>query len=91
MAKTNQSAKIRAMAQRGQTNGAIAKKLGIRYQTVWRTLNRKFEGIVPQEALVAAGIRVIEEPLLELDEGEAVEQDDEPTEDPESEVVPVEA
>ena len=35
-----QSEKIRRMASRGMENGAIAKKLGIRYQTVWRTLHR---------------------------------------------------
>jgi hypothetical protein len=63
----NQSQKIRDMALEGQTNGAIAKALGIRYQTVWRTLNRPFQGVVPQEALVKAGIRTTEEPLVELE------------------------
>jgi hypothetical protein len=33
--------------------GTIAKKLGIRYQTVWRTLNRPFKGVVPVEARAA--------------------------------------
>jgi DNA-binding CsgD family transcriptional regulator len=36
----SQSEKIRRMASKGATNGEIAKKLGIRYQTVWRTLHR---------------------------------------------------
>ena len=58
----NQSTKIRTMATKGMKNGEIAKKLGIRYQTVWRTLNRPFEGKIPQETLVAAGIRGAAEP-----------------------------
>jgi DNA-binding CsgD family transcriptional regulator len=36
----SQSEKIRRLASKGATNGEIAKKLGIRYQTVWRTLHR---------------------------------------------------
>jgi transposase len=75
----NQSAKIRSMAQRGMTNGEIAKKLGIRYQTVWRTLNRPFEGKVPQQELVASGVRQAPEPLLDEDdepEGEVEETEE---------------
>jgi len=34
------SEKIRRMAKSGKSNGEISKKLGIRYQTVWRTLHR---------------------------------------------------
>jgi hypothetical protein len=49
----NQSAKIRARYAKGQEMGPIAKALGIRYQTVWRTLNRKFKGVVPVEARAA--------------------------------------
>jgi len=49
----NQSAKIRARAAKGQTYGAIAKALGIRYQTVWRTMHRPFKGVVPAEAIAA--------------------------------------
>lgn len=60
----NQSSKIRSLASKGDTNTQIAKKLGIRYQTVWRTLNRPFKGVVPQEELVKKGIRSSEEPLL---------------------------
>ena len=60
----NQSSKIRAMATKGMTNGAIAKKLGIRYQTVWRTLNRPFAGVIPQDQLVLKGIRTVAEPLV---------------------------
>jgi hypothetical protein len=47
----SQSEKIRRMAQKGRSNGEIAKALGIRYQTVWRTLHRPYKGIVPQEEL----------------------------------------
>jgi DNA invertase Pin-like site-specific DNA recombinase len=61
----NQSSKIRKMALSGMTNGEIAKKLNIRYQTVWRTLNRKFEGKIPQEELVLAGIRKVDPPLVD--------------------------
>jgi predicted DNA-binding protein (UPF0251 family) len=65
--KTSQSEKIRRMAHRGLNNGAIAKKLGIRYQTVWRTLHRPFQGVVPQTALEEEGIRKVEEPLLDAE------------------------
>jgi len=64
----NQSAKIRAQAAKGKSNGAIAKSLGIRYQTVWRTLHRPFKGVIPQEALIASGIRKGEDPLLEKED-----------------------
>jgi DNA invertase Pin-like site-specific DNA recombinase len=70
MAQANQSSKIRAMAKAGKTNGAIAKKLGIRYQTVWRTLNRPFQGKIPQQELINMGIRQVENPLLEKVDGE---------------------
>jgi FixJ family two-component response regulator len=68
MAAMNQSAKIRARAFQGQTNQQIAKALGIRYQTVWRTLNRPFKGIVPQAELIEKGIRTQPEPLIEATE-----------------------
>lgn len=64
MAAMNQSAKIRKAAFAGKTNGQIAKALGIRYQTVWRTLNRPFAGVVPQAELQARGIRTSEEPIV---------------------------
>lgn len=64
MATISQSEKIRRMANRGRTNGEIAKALGIRYQTVWRTLHRPFKGVIPQEHLEATGIRSTEEPLV---------------------------
>jgi DNA-binding CsgD family transcriptional regulator len=38
--KMSQSEKIRRMKLQGKTNGEISKKLGCRYQTVWRTLHR---------------------------------------------------
>lgn len=57
----NQSSKIRKYAASGKTNAEIAKLLGIRYQTVWRTLNRKFEGVVPQIQLIEKGIRTAKE------------------------------
>jgi len=53
----NQSQKIRNQAYKGRTNGQIAKSLGIRYQTVWRTLHRPFKGVVPQTILEEKGIR----------------------------------
>ena len=68
----SQSEKIRRLAQKGATNGEIAKKLGCRYQTVWRTLHRPFKGVIPQDALEASGVRSTEEPLL----------DEEPQEEP---------
>jgi DNA invertase Pin-like site-specific DNA recombinase len=55
----NQSSKIRKLANSGKSNGEIAKLLGIRYQTVWRTLNRKFQGEIPQEVLIQKGIRTV--------------------------------
>jgi hypothetical protein len=45
----NQSQKIRNLYAKGATHGQIAKKLGIRYQTAWRTTHRKFKGIVPAD------------------------------------------
>lgn len=61
----NQSAKIRRMrVKEGKAMGAIAKKLGIRYQTVWRTLHRKYQGVVPEEAYEAKWGKT-EEPLVE--------------------------
>ena len=65
MSTMSQSEKIRRMANKGKTNGEIAKALGIRYQTVWRTLHRPFKGIVPQEHLEAVGIRSKVDPLLD--------------------------
>lgn len=61
----SQSTKIRSLAQKGKSNSEIAKALGIRYQTVWRTLHRPFKGVIPQEFLEAKGIRTKEEPLLD--------------------------
>ena len=60
----NQSAKIRSMASKGASNSTISKKLGIRYQTVWRTLHRSFKGVVPQVELEEKGIRTKESPLI---------------------------
>jgi len=75
----SQSEKIRRMANKGKTNGEIAKALGIRYQTVWRTLHRPFKGIVPQEHLEAVGIRTKVDPLLDEEQDDEL-QDDEPQE-----------
>ena len=60
MAAQNQSSKIRSQYAKGATMGAIAKKLGIRYQTVWRTLNRPFMGEIPVVARAAKAEQVVE-------------------------------
>ena len=92
MASVSQSEKIRRMAQRGMTNGAIAKKLGCRYQTVWRTLHRPFQGVIPQEHLEETGVRTKAEPLLDEEEDtteETVPQEETVAETPETEPVAV--
>src|SRR5215212_10354941 len=60
----SQSTVIRTLASQGRTNGQISKELGIRYQTVWRTLHRPFQGVVPQTYLEETGIRTKEDPLV---------------------------
>jgi len=71
---TTQSEKIRTMAKKGRTNSQIAKALGIRYQTVWRTLHRPYKGVVPQVELVALGIRESEPaPILDAEDTEEQE------------------
>ena len=76
MSTMSQSEKIRRMANKGKTNGEIAKALGIRYQTVWRTLHRPFKGIVPQEHLEAVGIRSKVDPLLDEEQDDDLELED---------------
>ena len=64
MSTQSQSTRIRNLAYKGYTNGQIAKRLGKRYQTIWRTLHRPYKGIVPQTDLILKGIRKVEEPIL---------------------------
>jgi IS30 family transposase len=61
----SQSEKIRKLAQKGDSNSTISKKLGIRYQTVWRTLHRPYKGVIPQDHLEETGVRSKVDPLLD--------------------------
>jgi DNA invertase Pin-like site-specific DNA recombinase len=70
----NQSERIRSLASKGLTNSQIQKKLGIRYQTVWRTLNRPYKGVIPQQEMEKKGIRTKETPIIENKFGEGVVQ-----------------
>ena len=47
VSEKNQSQKIRDLYQGGSSLSTISKQLGIRYQTVWRTLHRPFKGVTP--------------------------------------------
>jgi len=77
MATTSQSTKIRNMAAKGKTNGEIAKALGCRYQTVWRTLHRAYQGVVPQDHLEAIGVRTKVDPLLDEVQDDVDDEDTE--------------
>ena len=61
--KMTQSQRIRAMYTKGSTKGEIAKKLGIRYQIVWRTIDRGLGGEpIPQNPKVTP-VETVTEPV----------------------------
>ena len=51
-AKINQSEKIRRMVSDGKSYSEVSKKLNIRYQTVWRTMNRDKGLIIKNQLLL---------------------------------------
>jgi len=52
MGQQSQSDRIRQLSIEGRTMGQISQDLGCRYQTVWRTLHRTYQGQMPRVNLV---------------------------------------